>query len=183
MKGFFLGLFVLVVSANVQAEAERREYKKDNNMQSTVTIHTEETDGTQAAIYVDGLENKQFIKDLLADPSSPLAILKAEIEKENCETVSSPDNSWIDGCGEVTITDAVTTSFGRGGWMSAGAGYTFFVGFTSDGTGRFFTSTHMVTISESAEAQVTADTFDYNGIVIKTLTLDEIKKLENKQVQ
>ncbi|MBC7712752.1 MAG: hypothetical protein H7177_05410 [Rhizobacter sp.] len=183
MKALLLGLLVLTISANVHAAAETREYKKDSGVQATVTIHTEETDGTQAAAYVDAQENKKFIEDLLADATSPLAKLKAEIEKESCDANSTPENPWIDGCGEVTITEAVRTSFGRGGWMSGGAGYTFFVGFTSDGSGRFFDVTHMVTISESAEAQVTPDTFDYNGIVIKTLTLDEIKKLEKKEIE
>lgn len=181
MKAFLVGLIVLTISANTQAE-ETRTYVKDSGVQATVTIKTDETDGTQAAGYVDAQENERFIKDLLADPTSPLAKLKKEIELENCEATSTPDNSWIDGCGEVTITEAVRTSFGRGGWMSAGAGYTFFVGFTSDGSGRFFYATHMVTISEGAEAQVNPETFEYNGIVLKVLTLDAVKKLEeNKQ--
>ncbi len=182
MKAFILGLLVLTISNGIQAE-ETRTYEKNSNVQATVTIKTEETDSTQAAAYVDAKENEAFIKELLADPTSPLAKIKKEIELENCEANSTPDNSWIDGCGEVTVTDFVRTSFGRGGWMSAGAGYTFFIGFTSDGSGRFFSTTHMISIFEDVEAQVNPESFDYNGITLKILTLDEIKKLENRQVE
>ncbi|MBC7429540.1 MAG: hypothetical protein H7336_13060 [Bacteriovorax sp.] len=38
-------------------------------------------------------------------------------------------------------------------------------------------------VHADAEAQVKSDySFEYNEIVIKTLTLDEVKKLENRQV-
>lgn len=179
MKAFVLGLLVLSLSNSVWANAETRSYKKVSSTEATVTIKTEETDGTQAAVYVDAKENKQFIEALLKDESSPLYKIAREIEKEMCDAVSTPDNSWIDGCGEVTITDEVRTSFGRGGWASAGAGYSFFIGFTSDGTGRFFDVSHMVTIGESADAQ-TNDEGDYNGEVIKTLSLLGVTKLETK---
>ena len=182
MKLIILGLMVLSISANIHAN-ETRTYAKDSGVQATVTIKTEEVDSTQAAAYVDAKENKKFIADLLADPTSQLYKIKKEIELANCEETSTAEESWIDGCGEVTITEEVRTSFGRGGWMSAGAGYTFFVGFTSDGTGRFFNSTYMVTISESVEAQTNNESFDYNGVIIKTLTLDEIRKLENRDVE
>jgi len=176
MKTLLLSLVALSLTSNLYAAEEQRSYKKTSSTEAVVTITTEETDSTQAASYVDGKENETFIKDLLKDSSSPLAKLVKEIELQNCEETSTPDNSWIDGCGEVRITKTTLTSFGRGGWASAGAGYTFFVGFVSDGTGRFFESTHMVTITESADAQ-TNDNYDYSGIVLKTLNLVEIKKL------
>lgn len=177
MKSLLLGLLVLTLS-NAALAGETRTYKKLSSSEATVTIKTEETEYTQAAGYVDGQENEKFIADLLKDPSSPLAKVAREIEQENCGETSTADNSWIDGCGEVTITKEVRTSFGRGGWASAGAGYTFFIGFTSDGTGRFFDVSHMVTIFESADAQTDAETFDYNGEIIKSLGLVEIKKLD-----
>ncbi len=177
MKALILGLLVLSLSNSVFA-AETRTYKKADSTAATVSIKTEETDYTQAAGYVDAQENEQFIAELLKDPSSPLAKLVKEIELANCEQTSTPENKWIDGCGEVTITEAVRTSFGRGGWASAGAGYTFFVGFTSDGSGRFFDVSHMVTIFEAAEAQTKEESGDYSGEIIKYLSLSEIKKLE-----
>lgn len=177
MKAFVLGLLVLTLSNNLFADTETRTYKKISATEATVTIKTEETDGAQAAGYVDAQENERFISELLKDPASPLYKIAKKIENDMCDSESTPDNSWIDGCGEVTITKEVRTSFGRGGWASAGAGYTFFVGFTSDGTGRFFDVSYMVTIGESADAQ-TDDNGEYNGIVIKSLSLAEVKKLE-----
>ncbi|NOT79600.1 MAG: hypothetical protein HOP07_11460 [Bacteriovoracaceae bacterium] len=177
MKSLFLCSLLLTLSSNLLASEESRSYKKISSTEAVVTIKTEETDGTQAATYVDAKETEQFINDLLKDPSSPLAKLVKEIELQNCEATSTPDQTWIDGCGEVTLTAQVRTGFGRGGWASAGAAYTFFVGFTSDGTGRFFDVSHMITISESADAQ-TNDQYDYSGVVLKTLSLIEVKKLE-----
>lgn len=177
MKSLFLCLLLLTLSSNLLASEESRSYKKISSTEAVVTIKTEETDGTQAAAYVDAKETEQFINDLLKDPSSPLAKLVKEIELQNCEATSTPDQTWIDGCGEVTLTAQVRTGFGRGGWASAGAAYTFFVGFTSDGTGRFFDVSHMITISESADAQ-TNDQYDYSGVVLKTLSLIEVKKLD-----
>ncbi len=165
-------VMALTLSFNVMAE-ETRSFKKVSSSEATITIKTEETDFVQAASFVDAKENEEFINQLLKDENSSLAKLVKEIELKNCEATSTPDNKWIDGCGEVTITEAVRTSFGRGGWQSAGAAYTFFVGFTSDGTGRFFDASHTVTISESADAQ-TNENGDYNGIVLKYLTLSEI---------
>lgn len=176
MKASILGLFVLALSLSAHADTEKREYKKVNANEAVVTITTEETDGTQAAVYVDAAENKKFIEELLKDPKSKLAQAVSDLEMSTCGANSTPENPWIDGCGEVTITDAVRTSFGRGGWMSAGAGYTFFVGFTSDGSGRFFDVSYMVTISEGAEAQVKGDdSFEYSGVVLKSLSLDKVE--------
>ena len=78
--------------------------------------------------------------------------------------------------GEVTLTAKVLTSFGRGGWQSGGADYTIFVGFTNDGSGRYFDVSHMLTITESAEAEAN-DQYEYTGVIIKTLNLASIKKL------
>jgi hypothetical protein len=176
MKPFLLILLLSTLSFNLHAEEETRTFLKLSENEAQVTIKTEETDSTQAAVYVDGQENSIFINMLLKDKTSKLSKLKASIEMENCETTSTDENPWIDGCGEVTITSEVRTAFGRGGWMSAGAVYTFFVGFTNAGTGRFFTATHMVNMSEESEAQIDGD-YEYNGIVLKHLALDEIIKL------
>ncbi len=181
MKAFLLGLLVLTLSSNVFANEEVRTYKKVSATEATVTIKSSETDWTQAAGYVDAKENEKFIDDLLKDPASPLYKLAREIEREICGTESTPESSWIETCGEVTITKEVKTSFARAGWASAGSSYTFFIGFTSDGTGRFFDVSHMVTIGESTEAQTNED-YEYSGTVIKTLSLIEIKKLERDSV-
>ncbi|MGZ3789342.1 MAG: hypothetical protein ACXVLQ_12515, partial [Bacteriovorax sp.] len=129
MKLFLPACLSLCLSMNLYA-AEKRTYTKLNSTEAQVDIVTEEQASIQAATYVDGKENERFIKDVMKDKNSPLYKLKLAIEKENCETNSTPDQSWIEGCGEVTITKEVRTSFGRGGWSSGGSGYTFFVGFT-----------------------------------------------------
>ncbi len=176
MKTITLSLLLAGFSFAALA-AETRIYKKVNATVSSVDILVESQDAGQAATYVDGQETKTFIKDLLSNPESPLYKLKQEIELANCEVTSKGDETWIDMCGEVTITPTIRTSFGRGGWAGAAAGYTFFVGFTSDGTGRFFDVSHMVTISEGVEAEL-SDQGEYIGKFIKTLTLSGIKKLE-----
>lgn len=179
MKVSILGILALTLSMNVYADVEKREYKKLNSIEALVTITTEETDGTQAAVYVDAKENDQFVADLLKDSSSKLAQLVKKIELEVCGETSTPEKKWIDGCGEVTLTESVRTSFGRGGWAEANASYTFFVGFSHDGTGRFFNASHMVTISESAVAQTKPDDYEYNGVILKYLSLDTVTNIEN----
>ena len=169
----------LLLLSNYSLADESRTYKKISSVDALIEIKTEEQDSTQAAAYVDAQENDRFIQELLKDKESPLSQLKTQIELSNCETTSTEENDWIDGCGEVTITKSVRTSFGRGGWQSAGAAYTFFVGFTSDGTGRFFDVSHMVTITETAEAQIDAE-YNCNGTVHKFLSLDTIVELERK---
>lgn len=175
MKTILLGLFVLI-SFNALA-SEKRTYAKMNSSEAQVRIETEERDSVQAAVYADGLENTKFIQDMLNDKKSILYKLKSDIEKENCNKNSTSEKTWIDGCGEVTLTREVRTSFGRGGWMSGGGSYTFFVGFTNDGSGRFFDVSHMVIISESAEAQTKKDG-NYSGIIIKSLNLVKIKRID-----
>lgn len=179
MKSLLILLTLSTLSFNLHAE-DKRTFKKLSEKDAEVTIKTEETNSTQAAAYVDAKENAQFIKMLLQDKSSDLSKLKTSIELENCQQTSTDENPWIDGCGEVTITPEVATAFGRGGWMSAGASYTFFVGFTNAGTGHFFTATHMVTMSEDAEAQVDGN-FEYTGVILKHLTLDAITKLPERK--
>jgi len=178
MKSIALASLLLAYSSFALAAPESRSFEQQSDIAALVTIKTEETDATQAAAYVDAKENKQFIKEMLKMEGSPLAELKRKIEMDNCEQTSTPENDWIDGCGQVVITDEIRTSFGRGGWMSAGAGYTFFVGFMSDGTGRFFDATHMVTIFENCEAQTVEGTGDYNGTILKYMSLEGIKELE-----
>jgi len=177
MKFFFFSL--LAFSLTAQAE-ETRTYKKLNSSQAEVVIQTVEQDGTQAASYVDGKENNQFVSDLMGDKKSLLYKLKREVELENCEETSTDETSHIPGCGEVQLTPMTLTSFGRGGWDSGGAAYTFFVGFRQDGTGRFFDVSHMVTISESVLAQTTADG-EYAGKIIKTLNFGKITRIDEHQ--
>lgn len=177
MKTIAFATLLLAYSSFTMAETTKS-YEQISDIAATVTIKTEEQDGTQAAVYVDASDNKQFIKEMLKLEGSPLAELKKKIELANCEQTSTPENDWIDGCGQVVITEEVRTSFGRGGWMSAGAGYTFFVGFLSDGSGRFFDATHMVTIFENCEAQTKDETGEYNGTILKLLSLEGIKELE-----
>ncbi|MBC7537310.1 MAG: hypothetical protein H7281_00695 [Bacteriovorax sp.] len=176
MKTILLGLIVLV-SLNASA-SEKRTYTKMNSFEARVKIETEEKKSIQAAIYVDGLENAKFIKDMLSDKKSILSKLKSNLEIENCNKNSTPEKPWIDGCGEVTLTSEVRTSFGRGGWMSGGGSYTFFVGFTNDGTGHDFDVSHMVTFSERVEAQTTPDG-NYSGVIIKNLYLVKVKKIDD----
>lgn len=171
----FIVLSLIMVNSFAQ---ESRNYTKISSSEATVTIKTEETDSTQGAVYLDGAENERFIQDLLLDNNSELAKLKSKLEMDNCGELSSKDSPWINGCGEVEITDLVRTSFGRGGWFGGYAGYTFFIGFRNDGTGRYFESSHMVTIFEGTEAQ-TNENGDYSGVVEKTLSLGQITELPN----
>ena len=174
MKKTLVAVLSLVMMNSFAQES--RSYTKLSASEAQVTIKTEETDSTQGAVYLDGIENERFVQDLLKDKNSELAKLKAKIEMDNCGELSTEENSWIDGCGEVELTEAIRTSFGRGGWTGGFAGYTFFVGFRSDGTGRYFDSTHMVTIYEGTEAQTTEEG-DYSGIVEKILSLGQITEL------
>lgn len=181
MKKLMLVLTCLVVST--VAHAESRTFKKVSAEKATVKILPDggADSGVQAAEFVDAQENDQFIKMLLADPTSTLAKLRTQIEKETCEgATSTPENPWIDGCGEVEVTNSVQTSFGRGGWMGAGAGYTFFVGFRNDGTGHFFEASHMFTITEDVSADVN-DEGEYIGSVTKDLSFGKLTKLPESQ--
>lgn len=157
---------------------EVRTYKKIDSTQAEVVIKTAERESTQAATYVDGKENQQFLHDLIKDKSSALYDLRKQIEKENCNKISTEQSGHIDGCGEVQMTNLVLTSFGRGGWDSSGAGYTFFVGFRQEGSGRFFDVSHMVTISENVTAGSTSDG-QYNGKVTKTLNMGKITRIDD----
>lgn len=160
--------------------SEGRSYQKTSSGEAIVTIKTEESDSTQAAVYLDGAENERFIQDLLKDKNSELAKLKAKIELDNCGENSTEENSWIDGCGEVEISDTIRTEFGRAGWMGGYAGYSLFVGFRSDGTGRFLNSTHLVTIYEGTDAK-TNEEGEYTGVVEKTLALGKIIQLTSQE--
>ncbi len=172
-------LALLLALPFVTYGAETRTYKTVSPTVASVDILVDTEEGGQAGSYVDGQETKTFIKGLLTNPESPLFKLKQEIELANCEETSQGDKTWIDMCGEVTLTPTVRTSFARVGWAEAGAGYTFFIGFTSDGTGRFFDVSHMVTISENVEAEF-SDQGEFVGKFIKTLSFSGIKKLESE---
>ena len=167
---------IFFISLSLQA-TEVRTYKKTNSSQAQVTIKTEETESIQAASYVDGHENNKFINDMLNDKNSILYKLKSAIEIENCQKNSTPEKPFIAGCGQVTLTSEVRTSFGRDGWMSGGGSYTFFVGFTNDGSGKYFDVSHMVVISEIAEAEANSDG-KYLGVIIKSLNLVKIKRID-----
>lgn len=169
-------LLLLALSFNCQAE-EIKIYKKLNSSQAEVVIQTAQQDGIQTAAYVDGGENDHFVSDLMSDKKSLLNKLKRQIEMENCEQTSTDETTQIPGCGEVQLTNFILTSFGRGGWDSAGAAYTFFIGFRQEGTGRFFDVSHMVTISESVLAQTTEDG-SYAGKIIKTLNFGKITRID-----
>lgn len=176
MKKALLVLTGLILSLSAHAE-EKRTFKKIDANTATVTIDTgDAAGGTQAAGYVDAQENKQYIEMMLNDPTSKIGAIKYQMEQDTCQAHSTPDNSWIAGCGEVHITDAVLTSFGRGGWMGAGGGYTFFLGFLDDGTGHFFSSYYSVWIEEGVEAQ-TDDKGEFTGVLVKTLSLKDVVKL------
>ena len=174
----FLTTIILGLSLSTLSFAEeaKQVYKQINAEEAEVTVTLTEEDFGQTATYVDGAQNEKFIEQLLKDKNSKLFALKAQIEKENCEENSTDENPWIDGCGQVEVTKEVLTSFGRGGWAGAGAYYTFFLGFRSAGTGRFFETTHMVQIMEDVNA-VTKDDGEFAGQFIKTLKLETIKKL------
>lgn len=173
-------LLILTISIALNANAlEKRTYTKTNSSEAQVRIETVEKDATQVSNYADGRENAKFIEDMLNDHNSILYKLKLSIENENCKQNSSADKAWIEGCGQVTLTSEVRTSFGRAGWMSCGGSYTFFVGFTDEGSGRFFDVSHMVTISETAEAQ-TLKNGNYSGVIIKTLNLVKIKRIDEE---
>ena len=175
MHKIFLTLLILT-SLGVQSK-ESRIYKKLNYSEAQVTIKTDEKESVQAGVYADGIENSQFIDDMLMDKNSILSKLKSSIENENCGKVSPAGQLSVEGCGHVTLTKEVRTSFGRGGWMSAGGTYTFFVGFTNDGTGQYFDVSHMVVISESTDAQRKSDG-TYSGVILKNLTLVKIKRID-----
>lgn len=177
MKIILLAL-VVVMSFNAQA-FEKRTYTKISSSEAQVKIETEQKDFTQAATYLDGQENAKFIQDMLNDNKSILYKLKSDIEKENCQQLSSPNKSLIENCGEVTLTREVRTSFGINNWMSGGGTYTFFVGFTNTGSGKYFDVSHMVTISERAEAQTLRDG-RYSGVIVKSLYLVKIKSIDEQ---
>lgn len=175
MKTLIMALAISTFSTYAQAEV--RTYVKTNASKAVVTIKTDDTEGTQAMFFVDAHENNKFLEDLLKDKKSELYKAAKALELEYCEEESTDEESYIEGCGQVTLTEAVQTSFGRGGWMEAGAGYTLFLGFTMDGTGRFFESKYMVQISEDVTAQVNEE-YEYMGTVLKELSLNKVTKLE-----
>lgn len=141
-----------------------------------VEVLIEAGDSVQAASFIDREETEKFLKGMLKDKNSKLSQLKSKLEIENCDTNSNDEESWIEGCGEVELTPFVQTSYGRGGWASAGAGYSFFVGFRSDGTGRFFEANYLVNFYESVEAIGEGENFD--GKYLKTLELTSVKKID-----
>lgn len=176
MKAIILGLLVLSFVAHADESAETRTYKKISSVEAVVTIAEEGTDGTQAAIYVDGIEGDRFVSDLVADKNSPLAKAIKELEMKNCGENSTSPLGYIEGCGSVEITAPVQVYYGRGGWASAGQSSVYFVGFRFDGTGNMFVSDYMIKISESVEAQ-TDVTGQYNGTLLKVYSLDKVTKL------
>ncbi len=171
-----LSFFSLIITSAFADQEIKTTYTKLTADTAQVVYETGKDGVSQAGSLVNGEQNQRFIQELLKDKNSQLAKLKAEIELQNCEENSTEENSYIDGCGEVELTSAVVTSFGRGGWASAGAGYTLFVGFRSAGTGRFLDSTHMLNFSESVEA-MGEEGQEFEGTFLKTLSLDSIKKL------
>lgn len=173
---FFIAATLLVSAA----QAETREFKKTSANSAQVVITTDDKDSVQAATYLDGQENEKLISTFLADPKSELSKLKAKVEKANCDANSTPDDGWIPQCGEVVLSNLVTTSFGRGGWAEGSAEYSFFVSFRMDGTGRFLESLYLVSIVESVEAK-TDSNYNYTGQVVKTLNFGSVQNLPTKK--
>jgi hypothetical protein len=171
-----LAIIFFCFTNNINA-IEKRTYTQHNSSEAIVAIETGNEKNIQASSYVDALENELFIHHLLIDQNSKLFQLKARIEKENCDHITTNENPSTNGCGKVTITKEIRISFGRGGWETAGASYVFFVGFTNKGSGRYFDVSRMVTISETAEAQ-TNQNGTYKGTVVKTLRLGPIKRID-----
>ncbi|KHD89962.1 MAG: hypothetical protein OM95_00020 [Bdellovibrio sp. ArHS] len=166
---------LLVLSLTAQA-IEPKKISKTGANSALVRIETEEKDGTQAAAYIDAAEMPDFIQMMLSDSTSEFAKIKHELEMENCQETSTTPDGHIPDCGAVEWTNLVQTSFGRGGWMSAGAAYTLFIGFRFDGTGHFFEASHMVVLSESAEALVDGN-MNYTGFINKELRLEKAERL------
>ncbi|MEA9356777.1 hypothetical protein SHI21_11200 [Bacteriovorax sp. PP10] len=176
MKALILSLLVLSFAAHADESTTTRSYKKISSVEAVVTITEESNEGTQAAIYIDGIESDRFLSDLAADKNSPLAKAIAEIEMESCGEVSTSPLEYIEGCGSVEITNSVQVSYGRGGWASAGQSSIYFVGFRFDGTGNMFDSSYMIKVSESVEAQTDVNG-EYNGTLLKVYSLDKVTKL------
>jgi len=175
MKILLLGL-VILMSFNALA-FEKRTYTKINSSEAQVKIETEQKDFTQVENFLDGRENGKFIQDMLKDKKSILHKIISDIEIDNCQQPIIANKSVTEDCGEVTLTKEVRTSFGISNGMSGGGTYTFFVGFTNAGSGRYFDVSHMVTISERAEAQTSKDG-RYSGVVLKSLYLVKVKSIE-----
>lgn len=183
MKALLLTSLLFSTLIQTATGEESRKFEMISDIGAHVKIKTDE-EAVQAAAYVDGAEADQFIEGMLKLKNSPLAKIKRQVELDNCSETSQNngrEDGWIDGCGEVVITDMVRTEFGRGGWAEAGAGYTFFVGFRSDGTGRFTHSTHMVKIWEDVYAETLDNTGDFAGTLLKTYSLSAIKELESNE--
>jgi len=174
MKALILGLLALTISSHAQAES--RIYKKTSSVEAVVTITEESNDGTQAAVYVDGIESERFVSDLAADKNSPLAKAIKELEMEVCGETSTSPLGYIEMCGSVEITNPVQVYYGRGGWAEAGQTSVYFVGFRHDGTGHIFNSSYMIKVSEVVVAQ-SDDNGQYTGTLLKVYTLDNVTKL------
>lgn len=176
MKALIMGLLVLSFAAQADESTAHRSYKKTSSVEAIVTITEEGTDGTQAAMYVDGIESDRFVSDLVADKNSPLAKAIKKIEMENCGETSTTPLGYIEMCGSVEITNPVQTYYGRGGWAEAGQSSVYFVGFRFDGTGHIFASSYMIKVSEVVVAQ-TDVTGEYNGTLLKVYSLDKVTEL------
>lgn len=166
---------LLAFSSGASA-GEVRSFMKVDAERAIVKIQTEDRQAVQAAAYADGAENEQFVRMLLEEPTSRLSLLRKQIEDHNCESEAARLDGWIDDCGIVEWTPAVQTSFARGGWMAAGAQYSFFVGFRHAGTGRMFDVTHMVVLQEDVTADVVEE-MSPTGSLTKELSVVKILRL------
>ncbi|MCB0348739.1 MAG: hypothetical protein KDD37_07880, partial [Bdellovibrionales bacterium] len=167
----FIAFIATVSFAGVSyAEDQVGPLTKVSANSASVSIQTEDAESTQAAYYVNGAEINAMIDMMLSDPTSELSKLKTKILTENCDDLED-----LDVCGEFIVSkDRTMTSFGRGGWMDAGATYSVFVGFLASGTGHFLELSHIVMINESAEADLKDDGFTYAGTVTKKIALQRI---------
>lgn len=181
MKNLLASLLLLSLSIQALADDQVGPLKKVSANVATLTITTEDTEGTQAAYFVDGMQIDDFIKMMLEDETSGLAKTVKTILDNNCQEFEDAEEV-ANMCGTINITSHVMTGFGRGGWMDGTATYTLFIGFTSAGTGRYLQTEYIMSINESAEANVGGEEVDYKylGTVTKKLSLQKIIPFPNE---
>lgn len=172
MKSLFL-FFILLYSTSALSEIITREYSKLSNESAVVKITTSFTDYVQAAEFVDGREVQRFIEDLSVDETSELFGILNIIKQRYCSDYFENSYRSVDNCGEVTFTPEVMSSFGRGGWLNAYAEYSLFVGFTYEGSGMYFSVSHIIVLAEDVEALVN-DNDVYAGKLVKNIRLKHI---------
>lgn len=163
---------VIFQLASTAFAADHRTFQKLGADSAQVLIKTSAA-AVQAADYVDGVENSQFLNMMKSDAKSTLSQLVRKLEMDYCGENSSSPDGWIPFCGRIEMAKEVQTSFARGGWMEAGGSYSVFVGFREAGTGKELTMSHLFVFDEEVLAEV-----DSNGTFLgrlkKTLKYQKI---------